>query len=285
MRIGRRASLLGLTVVAVVAATPVLLGAGSGQARSRRVALSCGQTVTVSVALTADMSCPGSDGLDVGANGIVVNLNGHTIIGNGTNDGVLDSGHTGVVVENGVVKNFGFGVLLFGGASGTVTNVRSENNTTVDIDAVGNNISISGDYAFDSNFGIEIGQGSGDKVTGNWAAGNASAGFFVDSPTGVSVSGNKATNNGTGIEMVNNVTGLLSGNVADGNSGSGIFLFNNVGSGVKSGLTASNNRAAFNGQYGITSNPGDAIDGGGNVVQDNGTAAQCANIICHEVSD
>ena len=282
MRIARRASLLGLTAVAAVAATPVLLGAGAGQARTERAALSCGQTVTTSVTLAADMSCPGDDGLDIGANGVVVNLNGHTISGDGTHTGVRDSGHTGVVVENGTVARFNTGVLLFGGASGTVQNVRSENNTTVDIDAVGNNIVISGDYAFDSSDGIQIGEGSGDKVTGNWAAGNANTGISVNAATGVSVAGNKATNNGTGIDVVSNVSGLLSGNVADGNSNSGIFL-GSPGSGVKSPLTASNNRTAFNGQFGIDSTPGGSNDGGGNVVQDNGNAAQCANIICHEV--
>jgi hypothetical protein len=52
---------------------------------------------------------------------------------------------------------------------------------------------------------------------------------------------------------------------------------------VASGLTVSNNRAAFNGHYGIEGDAGGAIDGGGNLVQDNGNAAQCANIICHEV--
>jgi parallel beta-helix repeat protein len=282
MQIARRASLLGLTVVAVLVATPVLLGAGSGQARTERVALSCGQTVTTSVTLTADMFCPGGDGVDVGANGIIVNLNGHTISGDTTHIGVLDDGHTGVVIENGVVKNFAFGVVLVSGASGTVQNVRSENNPNVDIRVVGNNSSISGDYAFESNFGIEIGQGSGVKVTGNWAAGNAGTGIAVEGATGVSVLGNKATNNGTGIDMVSIGSGLLSGNVADGNSSNGIFLSSSAG-GVKSPLTASNNRAAFNGQFGITSTAGGSTDGGGNVVQDNGNAAQCANIICHEV--
>jgi parallel beta-helix repeat protein len=191
-----------------------------------------------------------------------------------------NDGNTGVVIENGVVKNFAFGVVLASGATGTVQNVRAENNPGVDIEAFGNNISISGDYAFDSAFGIKVGEGSGDKVTGNWAAGDGNTGIFVEGASGVSVAGNKATNNGVGIAATGS-SGLVSGNVAESNS-SGIVL-DNVGSGVKSQLTASNNRAAFNGQLGIDSTPGGSTDGGGNVVQDNGNAAQCANIICHEV--
>jgi parallel beta-helix repeat protein len=168
------------------------------------------------------------------------------------------------------------------GTSGTVQNMRSRADATAGIEALGNSTVISGDYALASGIGIVVADGSGDTVTGNWAAGNANTGISVNAATGVSLTGNKATNNGTGIDMVNIVSGLLSGNVADGNFNSGIFL-GSPGSGVKSQLTASNNRAAFNGQYGIDSSPGGSTDGGGNVVQDNGNAAQCANIICHEV--
>jgi hypothetical protein len=54
---------------------------------------------------------------------------------------------------------------------------------------------------------------------------------------------------------------------------------------VKPGLTITGNRAAFNGQLGINVNaPGTAVDGGGNVVQSNTSAGQCANIACHAVS-
>jgi parallel beta-helix repeat protein len=278
MRIARRASLLGLTVVAVLVATPLLLGTASGQARTGRAALSCGQTVTASVALTADLFCSGSDGLDVGANGIVVNLNGHTISGDTTHFGVLDSGHTGVVIENGTVASFNTGVVFQLGASGTVQNMRLRT-STIGIDARGNGIVISGDYAFDSDVGILV-EGSGDTVTGNWAEENISVGINVDHVSGVSLTGNKATNNGVGIAATGS-SGLVSGNVAESNT-SGIVL-NSVGSGVKSQLTASNNRAAFNGQLGIDSAPGGSTDGGGNLVQDNGNAGQCANIICHEV--
>jgi hypothetical protein len=78
--------------------------------------------------------------------------------------------------------------------------------------------------------------------------------------------------------------GTLSGNVANGNAVDGIDL-SNPGTGVKPALTASNNRAAFNTGYGFDSTPGGAVDGGGNVVQANGNAAQCANIVCHEVDN
>jgi parallel beta-helix repeat protein len=279
MRIGRRASLLGLTAVAMVATTPFLVATGSGQTRMKRVALSCGSTVTTSVTLTANMVCAGSDGLDVGANGVVINLNGHLIQGDGTHIGVFDVSHTAVVVENGVVNNFAYGVEF--GAGGTVQNVRSENDSQYAIFAAGNNAVINADYALSSGTGILV-ESNGAKVTGNWVEENTSFGIFVLGATGVSVLNNKATNNSSQGIAVADSTGLVSGNIADGNGNDGI-LVNNPGLGVTSGLIASNNRAAFNGNYGIRSTAGGSTDGGGNVVQDN--TAECLDIICHEVSN
>jgi hypothetical protein len=43
------------------------------------------------------------------------------------------------------------------------------------------------------------------------------------------------------------------------------------------------NRASFNGGLGINADPG-VTDGGKNVVQDNATATQCANVICVAVT-
>src|SRR2546423_11409696 len=56
---------------------------------------SCGSTLTTNTTLTADLVCAG-DGLIIGADGITLNLGGHTITrtprGNGINDGFGGSG-------------------------------------------------------------------------------------------------------------------------------------------------------------------------------------------------
>jgi Right handed beta helix region len=88
----------------------------SPAAASPPAALHCGQTLTHSVTLEADLvDCPG-DGLVIGADGITVDLNGHTI------DGVAPSGcepsasttvgidngdgYDGVTVEDGTITQF-----------------------------------------------------------------------------------------------------------------------------------------------------------------------------------
>src|SRR2546423_10760933 len=56
---------------------------------------SCGSTITTNTTLTTDLVCAG-DGLIIGADGITLNLRGHTITrtprGNGINDGFGGSG-------------------------------------------------------------------------------------------------------------------------------------------------------------------------------------------------
>ena len=63
-----------------VAAALALVAAGPASA-SPKPTLQCGQTVTHSVKLNADLTdCPGN-GLVIGANDVTVDLNGHTIDG------------------------------------------------------------------------------------------------------------------------------------------------------------------------------------------------------------
>ena len=67
--------------IAALALVAALAGAGSASAKSLPSPVKCGDTLTHSVKLTADLTdCPG-DGLVIGADGITVDLNGHTIDG------------------------------------------------------------------------------------------------------------------------------------------------------------------------------------------------------------
>src|SRR5262249_58315605 len=110
--------------LALLGISPFLLAATPDSAGSRRVALTCGQTVTTSVTLTADVTGCAGYGLIAGANGITINLNGHTISGSGsTHDGLLDASFSSVVFENGTIKGFVRGVEIDGG-SATIRSLR-----------------------------------------------------------------------------------------------------------------------------------------------------------------
>jgi hypothetical protein len=101
-----------------------LLVLGIGPARAQ--ALGCGATVTQDVTLTADLlDCPG-DGLVVGAAGITVDLNGHTVSGriiSGGDPGQVgidnSGGHDDVTIRNGTVRDFARGGVHLSGPTAT----------------------------------------------------------------------------------------------------------------------------------------------------------------------
>ena len=79
--------------------------------------LHCGATIKHSTKLTQDLTNCRGVGLRIGADGITLDLNGHTIAAaakrNPTAHGILDVGHDRVTIKGGTVKGFGaYGVRL-----------------------------------------------------------------------------------------------------------------------------------------------------------------------------
>lgn len=75
---------------------------------------SCGDTILTSITLTANLDCSagGTNGLNVGANGIVIDLNGHSITGGGGGNGyagIYNPGFSNVIVKHGTIRNFFYG--------------------------------------------------------------------------------------------------------------------------------------------------------------------------------
>ena len=71
----------------------------------------CGTTIVDDLTLDHDLSCSG-DGLIVGADGIKIDLKGHTITGSGVGVGIGVTGRTNVSIMGGIVENFLAGVLV-----------------------------------------------------------------------------------------------------------------------------------------------------------------------------
>lgn len=83
-----------------------------------RADVACGDTITKSTTLRANLSCAGP-GLVIGANNVRLNLNGHTIAGPGLGDdesivGVASQGHKNITIANGTIEGFHRGVVLSG---------------------------------------------------------------------------------------------------------------------------------------------------------------------------
>jgi parallel beta-helix repeat protein len=91
----------------------------------------CGATILTDLRLNHDLSCTG-DGLIVGADGITINLNGHTIAGSGSGVGVTLRARHNVVVQGGTITDFVTGIFV-SGSSGVVV---KENRFTRNREAV-----------------------------------------------------------------------------------------------------------------------------------------------------
>ena len=99
--------------VSVVTVLAAMLFATSAQAKT----VHCGDAITSSITVSNNLSGCAGDGLVIGRDGIVVDLRGHTITGDGMLDddsGINLNHHHGVIVQGGAVKTFGVGVRVSG---------------------------------------------------------------------------------------------------------------------------------------------------------------------------
>lgn len=115
-------------------------------------AVACGDTIVEDFTLETDLTCAGP-GLIVGADGIRVNLNGHTIDGphSGTSIGLELAGRTNVSVIGGRVTGFFAGIRTLNASDIDIRgNLLEHNNDGVDVAAGSERIVIK-DNAFADN--------------------------------------------------------------------------------------------------------------------------------------
>jgi parallel beta-helix repeat protein len=167
----------------------------------------CGQVLTESTKLANDLvGCLG-EGLVIGASDIVVDLNGHTVssglfITPGEEDGLLagirNGGHDNVVIRNGTVEKFGYGVRLMGGATyNVVEGLTLKENVLAGIELLdaddGRNGNTIRNNVFDGNGdGVALVSGSqGSTVTGNTINGNMGASIRLLNSSGNTIASNE----------------------------------------------------------------------------------------------
>jgi CSLREA domain-containing protein len=173
-------------------------------------AVYCGQVLTESTLVANDLTnCPG-EGLVIGASNIVVDLGGHTIdgpnylLGNvsgqeeGFPAGIRVSGKTNVVIRNGTVQEFGWGVLLTAGTTRTVVeNLTILRNAVAGVELfdaddgrTGN--TIRGNTINDNELGVQLIAGSENSVViSNTIHGNLGEQLFIQFSDGHRIEGNE----------------------------------------------------------------------------------------------
>jgi parallel beta-helix repeat protein len=128
---------LALATGAAMAAILTALAATAGPALAQEI--SCGDKLTADTTLEAGLVDCRNNGIVIGADNVTLNLNGHTIDGDGRpfaacpqrkicDVGVVSVGHDGVTVRGGSVRRFDSGVLVGSAHRARVLGVSSTRN-------------------------------------------------------------------------------------------------------------------------------------------------------------
>jgi parallel beta-helix repeat protein len=184
--------------------------------------VTCGSRITTDTALDRDLvDCPGH-GLVIGADNITLDLNGHLLDGDGTEQTACTSGrgqcdvgvsnlagHTGIGIKGGSIRDFSFGVYL--------------------LDAPGNslsNLTVSGNLIA----GAELRNLTGGRLESSTITHNGltsdGAGVNLSNSTGLVIEGNAISQSGKlGIHATDSSSqnNIISNHFAD-NPESGILL-------------------------------------------------------------
>jgi hypothetical protein len=287
-----------------VGAVSSIVLAGSGAAGAGVQAVACGATLTADTTLTSDLTCPGNLPALTLANGVTLDLGGHTVSGSGPGGGFGINGAS-YTLRNGTITNFGHAVeTAFGTA--TLSRVRLVVNG-MGVESLGSQVKIT-NSVIDRN-GVGLGGDTpgffADDTTidGNGTGVTTFQGGFIgnrDSISNNQVDGIRINqgvisladsrvngNNGFGVWVFNSYQSPIArliGNTASQNGADGIFVTQLVPLSFPNQWYVAHNTANQNHGYGIEiENQDGAITGydkGGNVASGNGQPAQCLGLAC-----
>jgi hypothetical protein len=207
-------------VVAVVLLVAGATVVGAGPAAGRT--LGCGDVITVDTKLDGDLvDCP-DEGLVIGADDITLDLDGHTIDGDGISpvscpvagracDVGVDNtaGHSGVTIWGGSIQQFAAGVVVSGG-DGNQLRQLTISQTTNEAIAVADttNTVIVGNTMTDPGISAVVVLESSDAVVSrNAASGSTEEGFMIGG-TGTTVRRNVVSDSGGGIDVFDDASGI-----------------------------------------------------------------------------
>jgi hypothetical protein len=97
--------------------------------------------VTSNFNLTTDMYFESGDGIVIDADDIIINGNGHKIVGNGTGTGILNYHHDNVTINNITIMDFEAGISIYDGQENNISvNYICDNLVGINISATHNNV-------------------------------------------------------------------------------------------------------------------------------------------------
>jgi parallel beta-helix repeat protein len=167
-----------------------------GNTRALAVQVRCGDTITADTTLDSDLlDCP-NNGIVIGADDIILDLNGHTIDGDDAlvdpcpedefcDFGIANEGHNGVRITNGTVQEFASGVILFRARTNGLSHLSTVENVFSGIllaETVRTRVResfTSRNAGPDSGVGITLFQSHNNRIVNNTAVDNAELGIHL----------------------------------------------------------------------------------------------------------
>jgi parallel beta-helix repeat protein len=164
-------------------------------------AVSCGATVFTDVTLHENLTCAGA-GLIAGADGITIDLNGHSLTGSGTGIGIDVVNRTDITILGGTIASF-------------FTGIRLQNSTFVQI---------KGNQLLNNTDGVDIQAGSADStIQENVFVGNRTRGVMLRGDTARNaIKENRFTGNRVGVLVNGPVDTVVKENVIETSGLAGI---------------------------------------------------------------
>ena len=237
-----RIAVVGSVIVVAAAVAPA----------ASRTPSRCGEIITDDLTLDQDLACL-AGGLVVGADGIKINLNGHSIVGAGTGVGITVIGHAGVTIYgDGTIARFFTAVLI-----------RDSRDVVIKDNAVAQNVD-----------GIDVQQGSrGITIKANELSANTTRGVMVRSDvTDVEVKNNTFTGNRVGVLVNGPTRATVKAN----------FISSSLLAGIRIGPTATDNLLLDNivvaGPAGIEFLIMSGAGATGNAIRDNTVTANTCGV-------
>ena len=219
---------------------------GGGQALASHVG--CGDTITTDTTLDSDLvNCP-NNGIIIGADNITLDLNGHTIDGDGTpvdpcpegelcDIGVLNlAGHDRLTIVGGTVQQFGVGVLVEGGAAHRLHQFAASDNTDFGIIVGGSTDSVIEQTSMSDNgtSGLVLVESRGALVAGNAVSGSNGYAIFTAVVDDSRIQNNDLDGNDHGIAVFDGGSrNLIQQNVVSHSSGSAIDVGGGAGNRIE----------------------------------------------------
>ncbi len=217
-----------------VAAAALVAGALAAPAAHAAAPLHCGATIKKSTKLAKDLTNCRGVGLRIGADGITLDLNGHTIAAaaqrNPTAHGILNVGHDRVTIKGGTVQGFGaYGVRLAGVQRNHVVDMKmTANFTGIGLVESSRNLVERSAMSGSRFVGVNLTGGTANRVTHDQIAASVGPGVLVQTSVADHGRGNELLANvilGNGIQVnPGQLATVIAGNAVR-SSGEGIVTY------------------------------------------------------------